>query len=137
MSIGKLEIPELDRAGLRRFGFTTGTIVAVLFGILLPYLLDHAWPIWPWIIAAVLISWAVVAPASLRPVYRGWMRLGHLIGRITTPIILTLVYAIAVFPTSIILRLFGKDPLHRQFDESPSYRVESKTPSIDNMEKPL
>ncbi|NIV18509.1 MAG: sxtJ [Woeseiaceae bacterium] len=131
------EIPELDSSGLRRFGFTTGAIVAVLFGVLLPYLFEHAWPRWPWVLAAILFSWATVAPGTLRLVYRGWMRIGLLIGKIMTPVILTLVYVIAVIPTAIILRISGKDLLHRDFDDSPSYRVESKEPSIDNMEKPF
>ena len=137
MASGFHEIPELDKAGLRRFGITTGSIVAVLFGLVLPYLLDHGWPRWPWIVAAVLIAWALVAPGTLRPVYYGWMRIGLVLGKIMTPIILTLVYAIAVVPTSLILRLLGKDPLHRDFDQSSSYRVKSKDPSIDNMEKPF
>ena len=34
------EIPELDREGLRQFGLTTGGIVAVLFGVVLPWLFD-------------------------------------------------------------------------------------------------
>ena len=71
MSADKAEIPELDRPGLRRFGLTTGAIVAALFGVLLPYLFDHAWPRWPWVIAAILITWATVAPGTLRLVYRG------------------------------------------------------------------
>ena len=137
MNTGKTEIPELDKAGLRRFGLTTGAIVAALFGVLLPYLFDHAWPRWPWVIAAILIAWAIMAPGSLRRVYRGWMQVGLLIGKIMTPIILTLVYVIAVIPTSIILKIVGKDLLHRHFDDSPSYRVESREPSIDNMEKPF
>jgi amino acid transporter len=137
MSTQNHEIPELDKSGLRRFGLTTGAIVAMLFGVLFPYLFGHSWPRWPWIIAAVLIAWAIVSPGTLRLVYRTWMRIGLLIGKIMTPIILTLVYVIAVIPTSIILRIFGKDLLQRGFDESPSYRVESKAPSIDNMEKPF
>ena len=60
-----------------------------------------------------------------------------LLGRIMTPIILTQVYAIAVVPTSLILRILGKDPLDRDFNESASYRVESKNPSVKNMEKPF
>jgi amino acid transporter len=105
--------------------------------VLLPYLFDHAWPRWPWVIAAILIAWAIMAPGSLRRVYRGWMQVGLLIGKIMTPIILTLVYVIAVIPTSIILKIVGKDLLYRHFDDSPSYRVESREPSIDNMEKPF
>ena len=41
-------IPELDRRGLRSFGLTTGLMVAALFGLALPWLLEHQVPIWPW-----------------------------------------------------------------------------------------
>ena len=136
MSMSASDIPELDTKGLRSFGFTTGTIVAVLFGLIFPYLIGHAWPKWPWIVAGILFLWAAAIPATLRPVYHGWMRIGLLLGKITTPIILTLVYAIAVIPTALFLRLFRKDLLHRKFDGSSSYRVESKEPSVGNMEKP-
>ena len=134
--MGATDIPELDAKGLREFGLTTGAIVAALFGLAFPYLFDRPWPIWPWVIAGFLAAWAVIIPSTLRPVYRGWMRIGLLLGRITTPIILTLVYAIAIIPTSIILRILGKDFMRRKFDESQSYRVKSKDPSVDNMEKP-
>jgi hypothetical protein len=38
-------IPELDRKGLRDFGLVTGSIVAVLFGLFFPWLLERAWPL--------------------------------------------------------------------------------------------
>ena len=130
------KIPVLDRGGLRQFGLTTGAIVAVLFGVVFPYFLDRAWPVWPWIVFAVLIAWALIAPASLNPVYRGWMQVGLLLSRITTPIILTLVFFVAIFPGSLLMRLFHKDPMRRSFNESVSYRVESRQPSVKNLEKP-
>ena len=131
-----MNIPELDVRGLRQFGLTTGAIVATLFGIVLPYVFDRPWPIWPWIVFAILAAWGAIAPSSLRPVYRGWMRIGILIGKVTTPIILTLVFVVAIIPTSLVLRILGKDMMHRKFDQSPSYRVTSKNPSVENMEKP-
>ena len=130
------EIPSLDEAGLRRFGLTTGAIVAVLFGVAFPYLLDNAWPLWPWIVFVILALWAFIAPATLNPVYRGWMRVGIFLSRITTPIILTLVFVITIFPGSLLLRLFRNDPMRRKFDDSASYRVESRQPSVKNIEKP-
>lgn len=136
MTMSASNIPELDTKDLREFGLTTGAIVAVLFGLGFPYLFDRPWPVWPWVVAGVLAAWAIVVPNTLRPVYRGWMRIGLLLGKITTPIILTLVYAIAIIPTAIILRILGKDFMHRKFDQSPSYRVKSKNPSVTNMEKP-
>ncbi len=130
------DIPELDRRGLRQFGLTTGAIVAGLFGIAFPYLLDVSWPIWPWLILAVLGIWALIAPTSLRPVYQGWMRFGMLLSKITSPIILTLLFIVAILPGSLLLRLFRKDPMHRSFDDSASYRVNTKQPSVKNLEKP-
>lgn len=130
------EIPVLDRGGLRQFGLTTGAIVAALFGIAFPYLLDMSWPIWPWLVFAVLGIWAIIAPASLKPVYRGWMRAGILLSKITTPIILTLLFLVAIIPGALLMRLFRKDPMRRGFDESASYRIKAKQPSVKNLEKP-
>ena len=47
-------IPELDRKGLRDFGLSTGGIVAALFGIFFPWLLERPWPLWPWIVLGLL-----------------------------------------------------------------------------------
>lgn len=129
-------IPELDARGLRNFALTTGAILATLFGIAFPYLFSRPWPVWPWVVFAILAVWGITAPNSLRPVYRGWMHVGLLLSKVTTPIILTLVFIIAIIPTAIVLRLLGKDMMRRKTDGSPSYRVASKNPSVENMEKP-
>jgi len=131
-------IPELDAKGLRRFGITTGAIVAVLFGLFFPWLLENAIPRWPWILAGVLGLWGLVAPVSLRPVYRGWMRFGLIMSRITTPLILGLVFFLAVTPMALIRRLFGIDDMARKFDDAAeSYRVKSAKAEKDNLERPF
>lgn len=130
------EIPVLDKSGLRRFGLMTGAIVAVLFGIGFPTIFDKSWPVWPWVIFLILGAWALVAPGTLNPVYRGWMRFGIVLSKITTPIILTLLFFVVIFPASLIVNLFRKDPLHRKFDSTPSYRINSKQPSVKNLERP-
>lgn len=130
------DIPELDTAGLRKFGITTGAILAVLFGLAFPYLLDRPWPVWPWIVFAILAAWAIAAPNSLKPIYHGWMRVGMFLGRVTTPIIMTLVFVVAFIPFALVLRIMQRDFMRRKFDESSSYRVKSKPPSVENMEKP-
>ena len=61
--------------------------MAGLFGLFFPWLLEAQIPLWPWALAGILAAWALLAPASLRPVYRLWMRLGLLLSRITTPIV--------------------------------------------------
>ena len=71
------EIPTLSRKGLREFAIVTGGVLAVIFGLLLPWIFDNSYPYWPWIVWAVLSAWGLIAPMSLRPVYRLWMRFGR------------------------------------------------------------
>ncbi len=130
-------IPELDAAGLRRFAFVTGGIVAVLFGLGFPWLLDFAIPLWPWVLAGVLAAWGLIAPASLRPVYRGWMRFGLVMNRIVSPVVLGAVFFLVICPVGILMRLLGRDPLSRELDRAAeSYRVSSRKPSRESMERP-
>jgi O-antigen/teichoic acid export membrane protein len=131
------DIPELDPTGLRQFAFTTAAVVASLFGALLPWLGGFGWPLWPWIVAAVLALWGLVQPASLRPVYRGWMRFGQLASRIMTPLILSLVFFLLFLPIGLIMRLAGKDPMHRKLDpEAETYRTPSRPLPPDSLDNP-
>ena len=132
------DIPELDRHGLRRFVLTLAGIIAVLFGIVLPWIVGGAgWPVWPWILSVVLAVWGVVAPSSTKLLYWFWMRLGLVLNAIMSRVVLGVVFYLAVLPTGIIMRLTGRDPLHRDFDrEAPTYRVASERRSPNHMEKP-
>ncbi len=136
---GLHDIPELDAGGLRRFGLVTGAIVAGLFGVLVPFLV-HKGPalvVWPWAVAGVLVVWALLAPATLNPVYRGWMRIGVVLGFINTRIILSVCYYLIFMPIGLVMRLFAKDPMARKLDPSvDSYRVTRKASPAERMEKP-
>lgn len=131
------DIPELDAAGLRRFALVTGAIVLVLFGGLLPWAFGFAWPAWPWILAGVLGAWGLVAPASLRPVYRGWMRFGLLMNRVTTPLILGLLFFAIITPVALFMKLIRRDTMARKLASGEtSYRVASTKQAREKMERP-
>ena len=86
----------------------------------------------------ILGAWALIAPESLRPVYHWWMRFALVLSRITTPIILGIAFYLVIMPVGLIMRLVGHDPMARKLDsELQSYRVISKKPSSENMEKPF
>jgi hypothetical protein len=130
-------IPDLDARGLRRFAYTTAAIIAVLFGVLLPWLGGLGCPLWPWTLAAVLALWGLARPASLRPLYRGWMRFGQLASRITTPIILGLVFFGMIMPMGLVMRLTGHDPMRRKLEpDAATYRVPSRPVPRDSVERP-
>lgn len=87
-------------------------------------------------LALVLVSRA--APRSLVGVYRAWMALGEALGRVTTPVLLGLVFAAVLLPTRLVLLLTGSDPMARRFDRKrPSYwgERESKGFSREGFER--
>jgi len=52
--------------------------------------------------------------------------------------LLSIVFYLIFLPIGLIMRLFGKDPMKRKFDKSTkTYRVKSKQPSVDHLEKPF
>ena len=128
---------ELSAGELRKFGLSTGAIFAVLFGAIIPWIWDLKYPVWPWIVLAILGGLGLIAPKSLRLVHRIWMRFALLISKVTTPIILGIVFFIVIMPVGLIKRIFGKDSLARQFDsETKTYRIVSDRQSADTLEKP-
>jgi hypothetical protein len=132
-----IKIPELDAKSLRNFGLSTGAIIAGIFGLLLPWVFDHGFPRWPWILFSVLAAWALIAPKSLQPIYQAWMRLGLLISKVTTPIVLGVIFFAVVTPFGLIRRMFGGDPMARESDEQAStYRLPSEHRPKENLENP-
>ncbi len=135
---GDQMIPELGRKGLRDFGLTTGAATVIIFGLFFPWLLDLAWPTWPWIIAAAFWSLALVQPLWLRWIYRAWMRFGLLASRIMTPLVLGIVFFAMISPMAIVRRLMGNDPMQRALDpDRNSYRVKSKKSPREKLERPF
>ena len=130
-------IPELDRKGLREFALVSSGVIVGLFGLLLPWLFNLGWPIWPWILAAILVTLGLVAPMALRHVYKLWMQFGLILSKITTPIIMGLVFFLVITPIGLIRRLLSSDPMARNFHDGESYRVPRKKTPAENMERPF
>ena len=131
------EIPELDARGLRSFAFKMSIVIAILFGGILPWLFNFNYPVWPWVVAAVLVLCGLLAPKTLNPVYHGWMKVGIAVGWFNSRVILGFMFYVIILPVALILRLLGKDPMARQIHtEEKSYRVTSKVTPPKQMEKP-
>lgn len=132
-----LESDQITPTELRKFGFVTAGMLVLVFGLLIPWIWSFAWPVWPYIIATILITLALFAPAFLNPVYVKWMRFAEILGWINTRIILGLIFYLVFLPFGLIMRLFT-DPMRRKLDKTiATYRVISKSPKHENMEKPF
>ena len=123
---------------LRKFGLMMGGVISVLFGLLLPWIFDYNWPLWPWVVMGVFWLWGLAHPDSLFVVYRLWLKFGHVAGWINTRIILGIMFYVVFFPVGILMRLLGKDPMARKLDSSvKTYRINSDPLEKDHVERPF
>ena len=115
----------LSERELKRFGVTVAIPLAMLAAI-------GAWrghtlfPTALAVLAAVLAGLALLAPGRLGPVHRVWMRGAHALGWFNTRVLLGVVYFLVITPTGIVMRLTGRDPLHRRLRDGRSYWLERK-----------
>ncbi len=129
--------PVQTKQELRQFGFLIGGLIALIFGLGLPLLKGHSLPPWPWVVALVLGSLALLTPRALQPIYRLWMRFGAVMGWINTRIILGLVFYFLLWPTGLLMKLFRHDPMQRRpAKNQASYRSPCESKAPDTMERP-
>ena len=96
----------------RRFGLTVGGAFLAIAAFF--WWRDH--PTRAAVVAAIggtLALAGLVIPARLGPVFRGWMRFGYALSRVTTPIFLGIVYFLVIMPFGVVRRALGKNALTR------------------------
>jgi hypothetical protein len=97
-----------------------GIVIAVALTVVgcWPLTRGEALRLWALILAACFLVAALLWPQSLATLNRWWTRLGVLLGNIVSPVALAIVYYLAVVPTGLIKRWFGKDTMGLHFDPS-------------------
>lgn len=118
---------DLEGSSDRSFGI----VMAVFFALIaiLPAIHDPAsvrW--WAAALAAVFLGFALLRSEVLRPFNRLWQRLGLLLSKIVSPIVLSLLFFSVVTPVGLLMRAFGKDPLRLRRNGSPSYWIMRQPP---------
>ena len=116
----------------RKFGLTVGAILCAMS--LLPLL--HHGPVRVWLLALgafVFLAGAAV-PAVLTPANQLWFRFGLLLGRITNPIVMGVLFFAVMVPIGWILRWRGHDLLRLKRDPNAAsywiHRDPDATPSL-------
>jgi hypothetical protein len=99
---------EIERPSDRSFGLVIAAVFSILafFPLLLSPPAAIRW--WALVIAVAFAGLAVFWTAPLAPLGRIWFLLGIILGQIVNPIVLAVLFYIAVLPIGLLMRLFSK-----------------------------
>src|SRR6266850_779600 len=101
------------------------------------FLIIAVWPLvsggmvrwWSLLVAAAFALVTVAAPKLLAVPNRLWMRVGLLLNRIISPIVLAFLFYVVVTPMGVLMRVFGKDSLRlRRNASDTSYWIKRDPP---------
>ena len=107
------------------------------FGIVffVVFLIIAFWPLlnhneiryWSLIISLVFFVLGAINSQLLTPLNKIWLKIGILLGNIISPIVLALIFFFVVTPTSIILKIMGKDILNLKNKNVKSYWIKKNS----------
>lgn len=80
------------------------------------------------ILSVIFAAVTLVSPKLLSPLNWFWYRLGLLLGKIVSPIVLGVIFFVLITPISLITRVFGRDELKMKKRSVVSYWVDRSPP---------
>lgn len=112
----------------RTFGFVFTGIFLIVAGYLWLY---HGKPVAIQaflVLAAAFLAFTLFMPIALRPLNKAWYKLGLLMGRVVSPIVLGILFFILITPIAIVMRLAGRDPLRLRKQDAQSHWIDRAPP---------
>ena len=104
------------------------------FGIVfsIVFLVIAFWPMlngneinyWLLAISIVFLILGLINSKILTPLNKIWFKFGILLGNVVGPIVMGIIFFLIITPTSIIMKLLGKDLLNLKKNNNNSYWIE-------------
>ena len=93
-----------------------------------PLLNDENIRVWSLITSLIFLILGLLNSNLLLPLNKIWFKFGLLLGRVVSPLIMSIIFFLVVTPTAYIMRIVGKDLLNLKFNTKKSYWIEKKEP---------
>ena len=78
---------------------------------------------------ALLLLLGIFAPSRLSGLNRAWLKVGGALAKVVNPIVLALLFFLAVTPMAFVMRMLGKRPLRLTPDRTtPTYWIKREPP---------
>ncbi len=119
-----------EAGGDRAFGYTVGSILMVIGAakaftagaILLVACLIF-------VAGTLLLLLGIFAPSRLSGLNKAWLKVGGALAKVVNPIVLALLFFVAVTPMAFVMRMVGKRPLRLSPDRiAATYWIEREPP---------
>lgn len=118
---------------LRKFGLLVGGVFAFI-GVWPLVWRGDSLRLWAVGLGAILMIAGLAVPSLLGPLFKAWMKVGHVLGWINTRIILSIIFFGIITPMGVVMRAFGWDAMRRGLDkEATTYRVTRAARSPQHM----
>ena len=114
--------PAVSKKQLREFGFLIGFGFPILIGWVLAAVAGHGFREWTIIVGLSGLILGLLAPRFLYYPYKGWMKLGYVLGWINSRLILGMVFIVVLLPIAYVMRLTGYDPLRKNRTGKTTYK---------------
>jgi hypothetical protein len=119
---------EVEGSSDRSFGLVIAAffaLIAVLPAVHGPLAAVRWWAV---AVAAIFLAMALWWSAALRPLNRLWQKLGLLLSKIVSPIVLALLFYAVMAPVGMLMRALGTDPLRLRRGAGTSYWIARQPP---------
>jgi hypothetical protein len=114
----------------RDFGFFWSTIF-LLAGIYTFYFHGAIWGVGFLLLCIFTFTISVFKEGYLQPLNKAWMRLGLILGKVISPIVLGIIFFGIFFPVGITIRLSGRDELHLRLRREKSHWINRTSDSTN------
>ena len=84
--------------------------------------------VWSLIISLIFLLLGLSNSKILNPFNKLWFKFGMILGRIISPIIMSIIFFLVVTPIGLIMKLLKKDLLNLKFNKTNTYWIEKSGP---------
>ena len=121
----------ISQIQLREFGLLIGIGFPVIIGWIIPSISGHLFRFWSLWIGIPSFILGILRPRLLFYPYKVWMLLGFVLGWINSRLILALVFLLVLQPISLIMKIFGYDPLKKKKNNVLTFRERQQNRKVD------
>ena len=93
-----------------------------------PLINNESIRLWSLIVSLIFLVLAILNSNLLSPLNKIWFKFGIFLGKIISPIIMSIIFFLVVTPIAFIMRLLGKDVLNLKYSDHKSYWIEKTGP---------